>query len=208
MEEDWTAAAGELVARDPAFRQLVAAVGPPALRPPQEGYFAALVRSIAFQQLAGPAATAIHGRFVAALEGSVTPEAVMALPEADVRAAGMSRGKTASIRELAARFLDGTIPTDGLDGYADDEIVTRLATVRGIGRWTGEMFLIFQLRRPDVWPVDDLGVRKGYGMVHGLAAPPTPRELRSLGDPFRPWRTVAAWYCWQANHTVVPAEVF
>jgi DNA-3-methyladenine glycosylase II len=163
------------------------------------------VRSITFQQLAGRAAAAIHGRFVAALDGSTMPEAVLALPEPAFRAAGMSGAKTASIRDLAAKALDGTVPLDALDVLSDDEVVERLSRVRGIGRWTAEMFLIFHLRRPDVWPVDDLGVRKGYALTHALAAPPKPRDLLVLGEPLRPYRTVAAWYCWRAAETVVPS---
>jgi DNA-3-methyladenine glycosylase II len=179
-------------------------LGEPALRPPLEGYFPALVRAIAFQQLAGKAATAIHGRFLANFAERLTPEAVLGLPELAFRAAGLSAAKTASIRDLAAKVVDGTVPLDGIEAYPDDEIVERLSKVRGIGRWTAEMFLIFQLRRPDVWPVDDLGVRKGYAIAHGLPAWPTPRELAALGDLYRPYRTVAAWYCWRANDTVLP----
>jgi DNA-3-methyladenine glycosylase II len=129
----------------------------------------------------------------------------MSLTEPDMRAAGLSRAKTASIRDLAARAQDGTVPDDRvLAGLDDDEIVARLSQVRGIGRWTAEMFLIFQLRRPDVWPVDDLGVRKGYAVAHRLPAPPPPKAMQALGDAYRPWRTVAAWYCWRAVETVLP----
>jgi DNA-3-methyladenine glycosylase II len=198
------AAAAELARRDPALGRLVEVLGPPALRPPLEGYFAALVRSISFQQLAGRAAAAIHGRFVANFDGAPQPEAVLALPEEAFRKAGLSAAKTASIRDLAAKAVDGTVPLEGLEGYSDDEIVQRLSAVRGIGRWTAEMFLIFQLRRPDVWPVDDFGVRKGYAILHGLAELPKPRELAALGDLYRPYRSVAAWYCWRANDTVLP----
>jgi DNA-3-methyladenine glycosylase II len=185
--------------------RVIAAVGPPEPWVSHESPFASLVRSITFQQLAGRAASAIHGRFVAALGGVATPEAVMALPEPEFRAAGLSSAKTASIRDLAAKALDGTVPLGELDMLSDDEIVTRLSTVRGIGRWTAEMFLMFQLSRPDVWPVGDLGVRKGYAVIHSLAAPPTPRELTALGDPYRPYRSIAAWYCWRAAATVLPA---
>jgi len=202
--EELAAAAAEIARRDPALGRVIAATGPPALRPPMESAFASLVRSITFQQLAGRAAAAIHGRFLAAMPDGTTPEAVLALPEPAFRAAGMSGAKTASIRDLAARVVDGTVPLDGLEALPDDEIVTRLSLVRGIGRWTAEMFLIFQLRRPDVWPVDDLGVRKGYALAHGLPVMPKPRELAGLGDVYRPYRTVAAWYCWRAAETVVP----
>jgi 3-methyladenine DNA glycosylase/8-oxoguanine DNA glycosylase len=102
-------------------------------------------------------------------------------------------------------MADGTVPLAGLDALPDDEVVARLSLVRGIGRWTAEMFLIFQLRRLDVWPVDDLGVRKGYARVHGLVEAPRPAELLTLGEPYRPHRSLAAWYCWRAAETVLPA---
>ncbi|HXM53806.1 MAG TPA: DNA-3-methyladenine glycosylase 2 family protein [Candidatus Dormibacteraeota bacterium] len=203
--ETFAAAADELARRDPALARVIAAVGPPQLRPPLESSFASLVRSITFQQLAGRAAAAIHGRFVAALPDGMTPGGVLALPETAFRAAGMSGAKTASIRDLAAKMVDGTVPLDEIEALSDDEIVERLSRVRGIGRWTAEMFLIFHLRRPDVWPVDDLGVRKGYALAHGLAEAPKPRELLALGEPYRPYRTTAAWYCWRAAETVVPS---
>jgi DNA-3-methyladenine glycosylase II len=201
---DLAGAAGEVARRDPALGRLLDVLGPPMLRPPLEGYFAALVRAIAFQQLAGRAAAAIHGRFLENFGNGLTPEAVLALPEPAFRSAGLSGAKTASIRDLAAKTLDGTVPLAGLEGYSDDEIVERLSSVRGIGRWTAEMFLIFQLRRLDVWPVDDFGVRKGYAIAHGLTSLPKPKELAALGDLYRPYRTIAAWYCWRANDTVLP----
>jgi DNA-3-methyladenine glycosylase II len=203
-KDDLASAAAEVAKRDPALGRLVDILGPPAIRPPLEGYFAALVRAIAFQQLAGRAAAAIHGRFLANFVEGLTPEAVLALSAELFRSAGLSAAKTASIRDLAAKTLDGTVPLDGLEAYSDDEIVERLSKVRGIGRWTAEMFLIFQLRRPDVWPVDDFGVRKGYAIAHELPALPKPKELAALGELYRPYRTIAAWYCWRANDTVLP----
>jgi DNA-3-methyladenine glycosylase II len=202
--DEFVTAAAEIARRDPAMARVIEAVGPPDIRPPQDSAFAALVRAITFQQLAGRAASAIHGRFVAALAGGLTPEAVLALPEPAFRAAGMSGAKTASIRDLAAKVADGTAPLGELDALSDDEIVERLSLVRGIGRWTAEMFLMFQLRRQDVWPVDDLGVRKGYALIHRLPEPPKPKELMLLGDAYRPYRTTAAWYCWRAAETIVP----
>jgi DNA-3-methyladenine glycosylase II len=184
--------------------RVITAVGPPQIRPPLESAFASLARSIVFQQLAGRAAEAIHGRFLVALGGAATPEAVLGLPEAAFRTAGFSGAKTASVRDLAAKVVDGTVPLDGMEALSDDEIVERLSRVRGIGRWTAEMFLIFHLRRLDVWPVDDLGVRKGYAVAHRLAEMPKPRELLVLGEAYRPYRTVAAWYCWRAAATVLP----
>ena len=129
---------------------------------------------------------------------------MLALPEELFRSAGLSAAKTASIRDLAAKTVDGTVPLEGLEAYSDDEIVERLSKVRGIGPWTAEMFLIFQLRRPDVWPVDDFGVRKGYAIAHELSTLPKPKELAALGELYRPYRSIAAWYCWRANDTVLP----
>jgi DNA-3-methyladenine glycosylase II len=203
-KDDLASAAAEVARRDPALGRLVDLLGPPAIRPPLEGYFAALVRAIAFQQLAGRAAAAIHGRFLANFVEALTPEAVLALPEELFRSAGLSAAKTASIRDLAAKTVDGTVPLEGLEAYSDDEIVERLSKVRGIGPWTAEMFLIFQLRRPDVWPVDDFGVRKGYAIAHELSTLPKPKELAALGELYRPYRSIAAWYCWRANDTVLP----
>jgi DNA-3-methyladenine glycosylase II len=130
----------------------------------------------------------------------LTPEAVLALPEEAMRGAGLSTAKTASIRDLAARAASGELALDKLSRLGDDEIVARLVAVRGIGRWTAEMFLLFELRRLDVWPTGDLAVREGWRLIHGLDAPPTPAALELLGDPLRPVRSVAAWFCWQAVH--------
>ncbi len=204
MAEDLAAAAEEIARRDPAFRRVLLAVGPPAVRPPLDGYFLAIARSIAFQQLAGRAAAAIFGRFLENFPDGISPQAVAALPDDRFRAAGLSGSKTASLRDLAAKVLDGTVPLAGIEAYSDDEIVERLSQVRGIGRWTAEMFLIFQLRRADVWPVDDFAVRKGFGIIHGLPESPKPKQLLALGELYRPWRTVAAWYCWRATDTVLP----
>jgi DNA-3-methyladenine glycosylase II len=186
--------------------KLVDLAGPIRLRPPQESHFAALVRAIVYQQLAGNAASAIHGRLIAALHGEVEPGALMALSVEEMRGAGLSANKTASLRDLAERVLDGTVVLDasGLAHESDEEVTGRLTTVRGIGEWTAHMFLIFQLRRLDVWPTGDLGVRKGYGLAWGIATP-TAKELAPLGDPFRPYRSVAAWYCWRANEVYAAA---
>jgi DNA-3-methyladenine glycosylase II len=167
---------------------------------PSTSHFAALAESILYQQLAGAAARAIHGRFVALFDGDLSPEAVLAVPPRKLRAAGLSGSKVASVRDLAAQVLDGTVPLHGIGRLGDEEVITRLSVVRGIGRWTAEMFLIFQLRRLDVWPVGDYGVRTGYALAYGLRQLPTPKQLEEKGEAFRPYRTVAAWYCWQAVH--------
>jgi len=197
-------AAAHLTRVDPAFARVIAAVGPFAPRAPDEDPFNALARAIVFQQLAGSAARAIHGRFVALYDPRPTPEAVLRTPVEDLRRAGLSGNKATSILDLAQKVHDGTVPLDRLGELADDEIVSRLSTVRGIGRWTSEMFLLFQLRRPDVWPVDDFGVRKGFARIHELAEAPKPKALDALGDVYRPYRSAAAWYCWRAVDTVLP----
>ncbi len=195
----WPAAAKILAERDPVLRRLAAETGTAQVRPPAETHFEALVRAIVYQQLAGAAASAIHGRLITALGEEVTPERLLSLPSQTLRAVGLSGNKTASLQDLSAKVLGGTVVLDppGLKAESDDEVVTRLSTVRGIGRWTAEMFLMFQLRRLDVWPTGDLGVRKGYGLAWGIPTP-TAKQLEPLGDPYRPYRSVVAWYCWRA----------
>jgi DNA-3-methyladenine glycosylase II len=193
------AAARILAERDPVIARLYAEAGPPRLPRPTETHFGTLVRAIVYQQLAGRAAAAIHGRLLAALGGEASAEGLLALSDETMRAVGLSRNKMASLRDLAAKVLDGTVVLSprGLSRESDDDIAARLTAVRGIGPWTAEMFLLFQLRRLDVWPVGDLGVRRGYGLAWQVREP-TERELRPLGEPFRPYRSVAAWYCWRA----------
>ncbi|MFY9616226.1 MAG: DNA-3-methyladenine glycosylase 2 family protein [Candidatus Dormiibacterota bacterium] len=194
------AAAKEVAKRDPALRAFIAKAGPVRMRGGVGDYFGSLVRSIMYQQLAGRAAAAIHGRLVEALGGKVTPEAVLAADPEKLRAAGLSGAKLAAVRDLAQKATDGTVPLHDLHMLPDDELVARLSSVRGIGRWTAQMFLLFELRRLDVWPVDDLGVRNGYRLIHSLQEMPKPKELQALGDIYRPYRSIAAWYCWQAVH--------
>ena len=201
------AAARALAAREPVIARLLEATGPPDIPPSKRTPFESLARSITFQQLSGKAAGTIYGRFEVAVGGAPTPDAVLSTPMEDLRAAGLSAAKAASIIDLAEKVVDGTLPLDDVQRLSDEDLITRLVVVRGIGRWTAEMFLIFQLRRLDVWPVDDLGVRKGYGMAWGLPAMPKPKELAELGEPLRPYRSVAAWYCWRATELtgVLPA---
>jgi len=195
----FTAAARIVADRDPVIARLLAETGPPRLRRQSESHFGTLVQAIVYQQLAGRAAAAIHGRLIAALDGDVQPEALIALSDETLRAVGLSRAKVASLRDLAAKVLDGTVVLSprGLARESDEEIIVRLSAVRGIGTWTAEMFLLLQLRRLDVWPVGDLGVRRGYGLAWQVPTP-TARELQPLGDPYRPYRSVLAWYCWRA----------
>ncbi len=186
--------------------RLIKAVGPMTLREPFEDPFAALVRSIMFQQLAGAAANAIHGRFLKLFARGLSPAGVLALPDGAMRTAGLSGSKTAAVTDLARKVEDGTVPLRDVDSLSDDELVTRLVQVRGIGPWTAQMFLMFQLRRLDVWPVDDYGVRKGWSTAHGLKETIKPRDLQAEGERFRPYRSIAAWYCWRVVDTVLPVK--
>jgi DNA-3-methyladenine glycosylase II len=193
------AAARILAARDPVIARLVKEAGLPRLRPFPDSHFAALLRAIVYQQLAGSAAVAIHRRLIAALDNDVRPETLIALSDATLRAVGLSAAKMASLRDLAAKVLDGTVVLTprGLSRQSDEELIARLSTVRGIGPWTAEMFMLFQLRRLDIWPTGDLGVRRGYGLAWKVPMP-SARELQPLGDPYRPYRSVLTWYCWRA----------
>jgi DNA-3-methyladenine glycosylase II len=177
---------------------LIRRAGKLDVRPEGDDHFGALVRSIMYQQLAGKAALAIHTRFLGLFAGGLSPTAVLAVPEGAMRSVGVSGAKQAAIMDLARRVSDGTVPLQDADTLGDDELVARLVQVRGIGRWTAEMYLMFELRRLDVWPVDDLGVRQGYGAAWGITPPPTAKELMPLGDRFRHYRSVVARYCWEA----------
>lgn len=183
---------------DPAFGPLVRRMGPVRFPASAHDTFSFLVRSITYQQLAGKAAATIHGRLVTAVRGTVTAASVLSASEDALRAAGLSRAKLTSIRDLATRVADGALRLDDLDGLSDEAVVERLVQVRGIGRWTAEMALLFHLRRPDVWPVGDLGVRAGLARVLGWDEPPNPKEMELIGVGYRPWRSAAAWYCWRA----------
>jgi DNA-3-methyladenine glycosylase II len=200
-------AEAELAARDPVVAGLVGRWGPCPLRPRfgGRGHFEALARSIVYQQLAGRAAEAIWLRVRALVPGRFDAAGLAAVPEGLLRSAGLSGAKTRSLSDLAARVHDGDVRLDRVGRLDDEAVVTELSRVRGIGRWTAEMFLMFQLGRLDVWPTGDLGVRKGFAAAWGEAVVPSPLELAARGEPFRPWRSVVAWYCWQAVRTAVPA---
>jgi len=192
-------AARILADRDPVMARLVDEFGLPSFPAPEASNFATLVRSVTYQQLAGAAAGAIHGRLVATLGGEVTPERMLATPIEDLRKAGLSARKAETLRDLAGKVVDGEVPLDArrLGRESDEVIVARLSSVKGIGKWSAEIFLMFQLRRLDVWPTGDLGVRRGFGVAWGIPTP-TPKQLDELGEPYHPYRTVAAWYCWRA----------
>jgi DNA-3-methyladenine glycosylase II len=172
--------------------------------------FDALAESIAYQQLSGKAAATIFGRVRALYPKRkwLDPEQLLATPDETLRAAGLSRAKTAALKDLAAKTIDGTVPAGrALIRMSDDEIVSRLTTVRGIGRWTVEMLLLFDLGRPDVWPVDDYGVRKGFAKTFGRRQLPTPKQLMKFGEKWRPYRSVAAWYFWRALDPIEKLKV-
>jgi DNA-3-methyladenine glycosylase II len=189
----------EVAARDPVLADLVARVGPVRHWPRDpEGPFAALVRAIVYQQLAGPAARTIYGRVHAAVGQPLAPESLSAVSDPDLRAAGLSANKLASLRDLSDKVLDGTVVLTRTSRRTDEELIERLTSVRGIGRWTAQMHLMFQLRRLDVWPTGDLGVREGYALAWQLDPAPTPKQLEPLGDRFRPYRSIVARYCWAA----------
>lgn len=204
---DLAAATAHLTAADPALAALIRQVGPCRLEIGRmESPFRSLLKAIVYQQLSGKAAATIYGR-VAALfpDGRPTPEALAALPAEALRGAGMSRAKATAAHDLAARTLDGTVPERAaLDRMDDAAIIERLTAVRGVGPWTVEMLLIFELGRPDVLPVTDLGVRKGFARLHGLEVLPAPSALRKEGERWRPYRSVAAWYLWRAADSKAP----
>ncbi len=192
-------AIAEVAERDPVLAALVAQAGPITHRPRDpDGHFGALVRAITFQQLAGAAARAIHQRVRALVDGPLTPEALAVVTDEALRAAGLSAAKLASLRDLTTKVLEGAVVLGGSARTSDDEIVAGLTTVRGIGRWTAEMYLMFEQRRMDVWPVDDLGVRQGYALAWRIDPAPTANELVPMGERFRPYRSIVARYCWEA----------
>jgi DNA-3-methyladenine glycosylase II len=197
-----TSAARHLARVDPAMGRLIRKVGPSTLRPrSRRTPFESLARAIAYQQLHDKAAESILRRFIALFPGRRFPKPVevLAMKSQAIRQAGFSHPKIAALRDLAAKTLDGTVPTNRVIRTLDDDaIVERLIAVRGIGRWSVEMLLIFQLGRPDVLPVDDFGVRNGFRIVYGLRAMPRPKEVLRYGERWKPYRTAASWYLWRA----------
>jgi DNA-3-methyladenine glycosylase II len=188
----WLGEAAVILAqRDSVIANLVEQTGLPRLPRPRGRHFQALVRAIVYQQLAGTAAAAIYGRLVDALDGDVGPGNLQALSDEQMRADGLLRAKVASLRDLAAKVLDGTVSLSGhvLARQTDDEVEASLREVRGVGPWTAQVFMMFRLGRLDIWPTADLGVRRGYGLAWDVPTP-NPRELEPLGEPFRPFRTV------------------
>jgi len=206
---DVALATRELRSSDPAMRKLIDRVGRcrMTMRRPKDP-FRALLRSIIYQQLSGASAGAIEKRVLGLFESRrPTADALASLSDASLREAGLSRQKISYCRDLAAFAQRGELPSARALGALDDEsVVERLTPVKGIGRWTVQMMLMSNLGRPDVWPVDDFGVRKGYMVCHGLDDMPRPAHLEPLGDPYRPWRSVASWYFWREAEQAGRAE--
>ena len=188
-----------LCAADPVLAGIIERVG--AFEPTHRGDpFTALARAIVGQQISVHAAAAVWGRVAAACEpaGGLSPATIATLPDDGLRACGLSRTKTAYMKDLAAHFLDGTVVAEELPAMEDEAIIEHLTRVKGIGRWTAEMFLIFHLMRPDVLPVDDLGLRRAMERAYNDGEPLTRDEMRELGAAWSPWSSVATWYLWRS----------
>ncbi len=206
-ESDIQTALADLTERSDVLARLVAEHGPYRPRRSLEpDVFGALARSIIFQQLAGKAASTIHRRFLAQVGGVATPAAVLAADPEVIRAAGLSRAKRDAVVDLARHAQTGHLDLTALDAMGDEALIRHLRAVRGIGPWTAQMFMMFELGRLDVWPTGDLAVRKGFGLAFGHLEPPTARTLAPLGDPFLPYRSIVAWYCWRVLDTQTPSR--
>jgi DNA-3-methyladenine glycosylase II len=205
---DYARADRILARRDPVLRALIRQHGPCRLaHSHREDPFVAGVEAIVWQQLSGKAAATIYRRVVALLPGGVvTPVALLAVPEQDLRAAGLSRAKIAYVRDLAGRVLDGRLHLDTFEDMDDESVIAELTAVKGIGRWTAEMFLMFRLQRPDVLPVGDLGIVNAITRAYGLRKPPTAARMTKIAEPWRPYRSIACWYLWQSLDVVAPGQ--
>ena len=194
---DYTKARRLLSQRDPVIRDLIRRHGPCGLADAQhEDAFTALTHSIISQQLSTKAADTIAGRFNALFQGPPTPAAVARVDDGQLRAVGLSSQKVRYIRDLCARITEGSLPLQRVNELADEDVIQSLTQVKGIGRWTAEMFLMFRLHRPDVLPVDDRGILKAVQRAYGLRKLPRAERLAKIGEPWRPYRSVACWYLW------------
>ena len=197
---DYARARRILLRRDPILAALIRRQGPCGLAAAQRAdHFTALVRAITFQQLSTKAASTIYGRMVALMpDGCPTPAGFAALTDAQLRTAGMSRQKSAYLRDLCSKIESKILDLEALDAMSDEEVIASLITVKGIGRWSAEMFLIFRLLRPDVLPVGDLGIVTAVHKAYKLRKRPTPDRLRKIGEAWRPYRSIASWYLWRS----------
>ncbi len=185
---------------DPCLAKLISELGPLRLSVrPAGSPFEALLRAITYQQLSGKAAATIHSRLLDLFPKGLTPERLLDVPEASLRVAGLSRNKMLSVRDLATKALDASVPDFAtLEAMSDEDIIERLTAVRGVGRWTVEMLLIFTLGRPDVLPLDDLGIRKGFQRAYHMKRLPAAVTMLRAGRLWMPYRSVASWYLWRA----------
>ena len=193
-------AVAHLKKSDPRLAAVISRVGPCRFAPRAEGtHFDALCRAVVYQQLSGKAAGTIHGRFLALYGGRPPlPGELLETPDTDLRDAGLSRQKLGYLKDLAERVESGDVALDRVESLDDDAVVAALTRVKGIGRWSAHMFLMFRLGRPDVLPDLDLGIQKGIQLALGLDALPAPREVLEAGEPWRPYRTIASWYLWRS----------
>lgn len=196
---DTRRAVAHLTRADPRLAAVIARVGPCRFAPRAEGtHFEAVARAIVYQQLSGKAAGTIHGRFHALYgDRAPTPAELLATSDAALRAAGLSRQKVGYLRDLAGRVESGDVPLANIEALGDQAVIDALTRVKGVGRWTAQIFLMFRLGRPDVLPDLDLGVQKGIQLAYGLGAMPKPADVLRIGAPWAPHRTVASWYLWR-----------
>jgi DNA-3-methyladenine glycosylase II len=197
MSVDYTKARRLLARRDPVLRDLMRAHGPCGLAARQHSNpFKALARAIVGQQLSAKAAATIFSRFEALYDAFPTPAQVLATPDERLRAVGFSSQKLGYVRDLCRRIEEGQLPLDVLERMEDEAIIEALTQVKGVGRWTAEMFLIFRLQRPDVLPLGDLGIVKAVQRAYKLRKAPSPDRLTRIGEAWKPYRSVACWYLW------------
>ena len=208
--EEYAKARRFLMRRDPVLAAIIRQHGPCGLGAVRDRFdhFAMLVRAIVFQQLSTKAATTIHDRLMTLLPGGRSDAiALAALTEEQFRSVGVSRQKAGYLRDLCAQVGCGAVALDELDAMDDEAVIASLTRVKGIGRWTAEMFLIFRLLRPDVLPVGDLGIITAVQKAYKLRKPPAPDRLRKIGEPWRPYRSIASWYLWRSlDNAPVPKQ--
>jgi DNA-3-methyladenine glycosylase II len=197
---DYSRARRLLLRRDPILATIIKQHGPCGLSAAQRAdHFSALVRAIVFQQLSTKAASTIYTRMVALLPGGeLTPAALAAVSDEQLRSAGISRQKAGYLRDLCQKVMAGIVPLDDLEHMEDEQVIAALTTIKGIGRWSAEMFLMFRLHRPDVFPVGDLGIVNAVMKAYRLRKKPSPDRLRRLGENWKPYRSVASWYLWRS----------
>ena len=199
--DDYARARRTLMRRDPVLGGAIKQIGPCLMAERQrKDHLAALTGSIVSQQLSTKAAATIFGRFVGLFPGGVIPgpEGIARLDDQTLRGVGLSGQKVSYLRDLSQRLMDGRLALDAIEQLPDEEVIERLTSVRGFGRWTAEMFLMFRLHRPDVLPVGDLGIVNAVQRLYGLRKRPDPKRLTKMGEAWRPYRSVASWYLWQS----------